>query len=189
MSGCCHSGIHWPIVDDWCPYMSAGWWKLVYPLTQCLCVLSLRYGLISCPLRISTKLVQGLVVSSVSWQFFIPGFLLGTRQTLLETKDGGRTWTPRSIPSAEDEDFNYRFNSISFEGKEGWIIGKPAILLHTSDSGNSWERVPLSSRLPGNPVCYPRKSFLWHSRSHRQYSSKFVACYWFQNLFAGNGRE
>ncbi|CAK9863322.1 unnamed protein product [Sphagnum jensenii] len=80
------------------------------------------------------------------------GFLLGTRQTLLETKDGGRTWTPRSIPSAEDEDFNYRFNSISFEGKEGWIIGKPAILLHTSDSGNSWERVPLSSRLPGNPV-------------------------------------
>jgi photosystem II stability/assembly factor-like uncharacterized protein len=43
--------------------------------------------------------------------------------------------TPGSlaIPSAEDEDFNYRFNSVSFQGKEGWIIGKPAILLHTSD--------------------------------------------------------
>ena len=62
------------------------------------------------------------------------GFLLGTRQTLLETKDGGKSWTPRSIPSAEDEDFNYRFNSISFYGKEGWIVGKPAILLHTSDA-------------------------------------------------------
>lgn len=45
-----------------------------------------------------------------------------------------------------------RFNSISFEGKEGWIIGKPAILLHTSNSGDTWERIPLSSRLPGNPV-------------------------------------
>lgn len=80
------------------------------------------------------------------------GFLLGTRQTILETKDGGDTWVPRSIPSAEDEDFNYRFNSISFKGKEGWIVGKPAILLHTSDSGNSWERIPLSSQLPGDMV-------------------------------------
>lgn len=80
------------------------------------------------------------------------GFLLGTRQTLLETKDGGRSWDARSIPSAEDEDFNYRFNSISFNGQEGWIIGKPAILLHTSDGGENWERIPLSIRLPGNPV-------------------------------------
>jgi hypothetical protein len=81
-----------------------------------------------------------------------PGFLLGTRQTILETKDGGNTWFPRSIPSAEDEDFNYRFNSVSFQGKEGWIIGKPAILLHTSDAGGSWERIPLSAQLPGNMV-------------------------------------
>lgn len=83
---------------------------------------------------------------------FNSGFLLGTRQTILETKDGGNTWFPRSIPSAEDEDFNYRFNSVSFKGKEGWIIGKPAILLHTSDAGQSWERIPLSAQLPGNMV-------------------------------------
>nr|CAD1830704.1 unnamed protein product [Ananas comosus var. bracteatus] len=74
------------------------------------------------------------------------------RQTILETKDGGLTWFPRSIPSAEDEDFNYRFNSISFKGKEGWIVGKPAILLHTSDAGESWERIPLSAELPGDMV-------------------------------------
>ena len=30
--------------------------------------------------------------------------------------------------------------------------GKPAILLHTTDGGASWERVPLSSKLPGTPV-------------------------------------
>lgn len=96
----------------------------------------------------------GVVLLDVA---FVPdepnhGFLLGTRQTLLETKDGGKSWNPRSIPSAEDEDFNYRFNSINFFGKEGWIVGKPAILLHTSDGGVSWERIPLSSRLPGTPV-------------------------------------
>jgi len=82
------------------------------------------------------------------------GFLLGTRQTLLETKDGGSTWNPRSIPSAEEEDFNYRFNSISFKGKEGWIIGKPAILLYTADAGENWDRIPLSSQLPGDMVLY-----------------------------------
>lgn len=82
----------------------------------------------------------------------LAGFLLGTRQTILETKDGGTTWAPRSIPSAEDEDFNYRFNSISFKGKEGWIIGKPAILLYTADSGDTWKRIPLSSQLPGDMV-------------------------------------
>lgn len=82
------------------------------------------------------------------------GFLLGTRQTLLETKDGGGTWVPRSIPSAEDEDFNYRFNSISFKGKEGWIVGKPSILLYTSDAGDSWDRIPLSAQLPGDIVSF-----------------------------------
>lgn len=80
------------------------------------------------------------------------GFLLGSRQTLLETKDGGRTWEPRKIKVAEDEGFNYRFTSISFAGDEGWIVGKPAILLHTTDGGANWERIPLSAKLPGNPV-------------------------------------
>lgn len=88
------------------------------------------------------------------------GFLLGTRQTILETKDGGNTWAPRSIPSAEDEDFNYRFNSISFKGKEGWIVGKPAILLYTSDAGNTWQRIPLSAQLPGDIVSLPPNLFL-----------------------------
>lgn len=80
------------------------------------------------------------------------GFLLGTRQTILETFDGGKTWDLKLIPAAVDDDVNYRFNSISFKGKEGWIAGKPAILLHTTDGGVTWERVGLSPRLPGAPV-------------------------------------
>jgi photosystem II stability/assembly factor-like uncharacterized protein len=42
-----------------------------------------------------------------------------------------------------------RFQAISFNGDEGWIVGKPAILLHTGDGGKSWERIPLSAKLPG----------------------------------------
>lgn len=104
--------------------------------------------------RVYLPIDPGVVLLDIA---FVPedpghGFLLGTRQTILETKDGGNTWATRSIPSAEDEDFNYRFNSISFRGKEGWIIGKPAILLYTADGGNSWERIPLSAQLPGDMV-------------------------------------
>eukprot|EP00270_Netrium_digitus_P004294 TRINITY_DN152_c0_g1_i1.p1 TRINITY_DN152_c0_g1~~TRINITY_DN152_c0_g1_i1.p1 ORF type:complete len:441 (+),score=68.65 TRINITY_DN152_c0_g1_i1:60-1325(+) len=104
--------------------------------------------------KIPLPVDPGVVLLDIT---FVPddlnhGFLLGTRQTLLETTDGGKSWQPKEIPSAEDEDFNYRFNSISFNGSEGWIVGKPAILLHSSNSGESWERIPLSARLPGTPV-------------------------------------
>jgi len=81
------------------------------------------------------------------------GFLLGTRQTILETFDGGKTWDQKNVgQDVVDDDVNYRFNSVSFRGDEGWIVGKPAILLHTVDAGKTWERVGLSPRLPGIPV-------------------------------------
>lgn len=80
------------------------------------------------------------------------GFLTGTRQTLLETVNGGKTWEPRFIESVDEEGINYRYNSISFNGPEGWIVGKPGILLHTENGGATWERVPLSNKLPGAPL-------------------------------------
>ena len=38
----------------------------------------------------------------------------------------------------DDAGINYRFTSISFSGDEGWIVGKPAILLHTTDGGETF---------------------------------------------------
>ena len=80
------------------------------------------------------------------------GFIVGNRGTFFETKDAGKNWAAKSFANLDAEDeINYRFTKMSFKEGEGWIIGKPAILLHTRDSGASWERVPLSPKLPGDP--------------------------------------
>ena len=46
----------------------------------------------------------------------------------------------------------YRFQQVSFKNGEGWVLGRPAIILHTTDAGKSWEKIPLSPKLPGDPA-------------------------------------
>ncbi|MBW4611251.1 MAG: photosynthesis system II assembly factor Ycf48 [Hassallia sp. WJT32-NPBG1] len=77
------------------------------------------------------------------------GYLVGSSATLLETKDGGETWKPLTL---QLDDAKYRFNSVSFSGKEGWIVGEPGLVLHTNDEGASWSRIPVSEKLPGGPI-------------------------------------
>jgi len=103
---------------------------------------------------INLPVSEGTVLLDIGFEGEDPnhGFILGTGQSLIETKDGGKTWESREVPQAQDEGINYRFQSISFNGKEGWIVGKPAILLHTNDGGVTWERIPLSAKLPGVPL-------------------------------------
>ena len=60
------------------------------------------------------------------------GWVVGAKGTFLETFDEGKTWATRSFSNLdEDEDINYRFEVASLNDNEGWIIGKPAIMLHT----------------------------------------------------------
>ena len=115
--------------------------------------------------KLSLPIEDGVIMLDVG---FIPGepghgFVVGTRQTVLETFDYGKTWEARFLgggnsdgSGGDDEaEFNFRFNAVSWggsDGREGWIVGKPAVLFRSTDAGSSWKRVPLSTKLPGIPL-------------------------------------
>jgi len=81
------------------------------------------------------------------------GYLVGARGTFAETNDGGATWEPRAFSNLDaEEEVTYRFQQVSFVGGEGWVLGKPTLMLHTRDAGKTWERIPLSPKLPGDPM-------------------------------------
>jgi len=81
------------------------------------------------------------------------GYLVGARGSFAETNDGGKTWEARSFQNLDaEEEVNYRFTEVSFQGGEGWVLGKPALMLHSKDAGKTWERIPLSPKLPGEPT-------------------------------------
>src|SRR6056300_635743 len=81
------------------------------------------------------------------------GYIVGARGSFAETNDGGLTWEPRSFSNLDaEEEITYRFRVVSFNNGEGWVLGKPTLLLHTKDGGKSWERIPLSPKLPGEPT-------------------------------------
>uniref|UniRef100_A0A7S2UBA7 Photosynthesis system II assembly factor Ycf48/Hcf136-like domain-containing protein n=1 Tax=Attheya septentrionalis TaxID=420275 RepID=A0A7S2UBA7_9STRA len=81
------------------------------------------------------------------------GYLVGARGAFAETNDGGNTWEARSFSNLDaEEEVTYRFQVVSFQDGEGWVLGKPTLMLHTKDSGKTWERIPLSPKLPGEPT-------------------------------------
>ncbi len=77
------------------------------------------------------------------------GWLVGSRTTLLESTDAGKTWDPRILELGEQQ---YTFTAIDFKGEEGWLVGQPSIMLHTTDGGESWSNIPLDPQLPGQPL-------------------------------------
>lgn len=81
------------------------------------------------------------------------GYIVGARGSFAETSDGGNTWEARSFSNLDaEEEVSYRFTVSSFKDGEGWVLGKPSLMLHTKDEGKTWERIPLSPKLPGEPT-------------------------------------
>jgi len=77
------------------------------------------------------------------------GFLVGSNRLILETNDGGASWTEMALDLPEEE--NFRLISVDFSGDEGWIVGQPGLLLHSEDAGKNWSRLFLDTKLPGEP--------------------------------------
>ena len=53
--------------------------------------------------QVTLPIDPGVVLLDIGFTGSDPnhGFLLGSRETLLETKDGGRTWEKRSVAAAQ----------------------------------------------------------------------------------------
>jgi len=81
------------------------------------------------------------------------GFVVGARGLFYETKDGGKRWVSRSFANLGKggEDIRYRFQTVSVNGNDVWIVGKPPLLLQSKNGGKSWKKVPVSRKLPGEP--------------------------------------
>lgn len=80
----------------------------------------------------------------------IRGYILASGGVIYFTTDGGQTWL-RKIDRYQQNQYN-RLQSISFLCDEGWIVGRPSFLLHSTDRGSVWGLVSLSTDLPGLPL-------------------------------------
>jgi photosystem II stability/assembly factor-like uncharacterized protein len=67
-----------------------------------------------------------------------------TETLLFITTDGGRTWARKALPNILSLHFT--------DARNGWAIGKDAIMLRTTDGGEEWSTVPGMEMLIGLPV-------------------------------------
>lgn len=86
--------------------------------------------------------------SDVAFSDDAHGWLVGNRNTVMRTEDGGQTWSRQELALGDQQ---VSFVSVSFADNEGWAAGQPNLLIHTTDGGDTWQRVPLSEKLPGKP--------------------------------------
>ncbi len=105
---------------------------------------------------------QHISLPNVTSFFFVNeknGYAVGRKSTLLKSNDGGLQWkavenlTPLISAGSESDSLSFGFSDVYFMNKEvGWAIGNfygrnssiVGALLMTTDSGENWQRIPLS---------------------------------------------
>ena len=105
---------------------------------------------------------QHIALPNVTSFFFVNeknGFAVGRKATLLKSNDGGLQWktvenlTPLISAGSESDSLSFGFSDVYFMNPEiGWAIGNyngrntsiVGALLMTTDSGENWQRIPLS---------------------------------------------
>ncbi|RMF09103.1 MAG: hypothetical protein D6763_08445 [Alphaproteobacteria bacterium] len=72
------------------------------------------------------------------------GIVTGEFGSFFVTEDGGQTWdSPAVIPN----DF-YPQDALFVNRREGWVVGLTGLILHTADSGMSWQRQDSGTEVP-----------------------------------------
>jgi photosystem II stability/assembly factor-like uncharacterized protein len=63
------------------------------------------------------------------------GWACGRWGCVLNTTDGGKTWTP------QESGIDYTLSSIHFvDPKKGWAVGDEGTIIHTADGGKTWKK-------------------------------------------------
>ena len=84
----------------------------------------------------------------------IMGWLVGEEGRVMVTQDGGLTWVlVDSLPEEISENFN--FQAVAVHSEHCWIAGSPGtVVLHTTDAGRTWNRLPTGQNLPIRDLCF-----------------------------------
>ncbi len=68
--------------------------------------------------------------------------ITGTKGKIMLSGDSGTSWTPMTLNEAKRKKKLVNLNSaFIIDGREIWITGNDGVLLHTKDSGATWEQV------------------------------------------------
>ena len=84
----------------------------------------------------------------------VRGIVVGTGGVIVETNDGGKTWTAR------DSGTDAWLRAIHVRGKTIHVAGK-GVLLRSDDGGRAWKKLPIPDGLKLNDVAFSTKQIGW----------------------------
>ncbi len=91
-------------------------------------------------------------------------FVVGDRSQISFTRDGGATW---NVPDDVEADSTINLSQIDFAGSQyGWAVGLFGTILHSADSGRTWDRQSTSTNYDLTDVTFQNESTGWVSGNH-----------------------